>query len=382
MDDIVENTVGETAAKTAARAFGSPFRYIQGPGVFERLDVFAREYSDSIFLLIDGTVYEDITKSLNSIFRGSSTGVATERFAGQCSEAEVGRVTALAKKSGAGIVAGVGGGKTLDTAKCAANELGAALFIIPTSASTDAPTSAMSVLYKDTGEHSHSIRHRRGPDLVLVDSLIISKAPIRLFVAGMGDALSTIYEARANHLSDTANYIDRGYRRCMAGMAVAEMCHKVLMEDGFAAKTALERGELNLAVENVIEANILLSGLGFENTGCAAAHAIHTGFSELKESHGFYHGEIVSFGVVFQLILENAPEEELSEVLAFCHSVGLPVTLGQLGVAATPENISIIADRVMDGNSGVDAEPFPVTRELVYNAIFEADAAGRRAAGA
>ena len=366
-----------TIEKSAARAFGSPFRYIQGPGVLDDLDLFVREYGDSIFLLIDGFLYDDIVSSLPGIFGGSSVSVTTERFRGECSDAEVDRVTVLAEKSGAAIIAGVGGGKTLDTAKCAANALGTVRFIIPTSASTDAPTSSMSVIYKDSGEHLRCDRHKRGPDLVLVDSRIIAKAPIRLFVAGMGDALSTIYEARANSRSDTANYIGAGYRRCMAGMAIAEMCHRVLMEDGLAAKSTLVRGELNEAVENVIEANILLSGLGFENTGCAAAHAIHTGFSELPETHGFYHGEVVAFGVVFQLALENAPEEELNEVLGFCLSVGLPVTLSQLNVAPTPENVRIIADRVMDGNSGVEAEPFPVTRGMIYDAILRADDYGR-----
>lgn len=43
----------------------------------------------------------------------------------------------------------------------------------------------------------------------------------------------------------------------------------------------------------------------------------------------------VAFGTATQLVLEGRPHEELDTVFKFCLSVGLPVTLGQVG-AATP----------------------------------------------
>lgn len=39
------------------------------------------------------------------------------------------------------------------------------------------------------------------------------------------------------------------------------------------------------------EANILLSGLGFENCGCSAAHGIHDALTQIEETHGLLHGE-------------------------------------------------------------------------------------------
>jgi glycerol dehydrogenase len=236
----------------------------------------------------------------------------------------------------------------------------------------------MSVLYKESGEHIRAVRLARPAELVLADSAIIAAAPPRLFVAGMGDALSTWFEARANAASGTANYIGRGYRRSLAAMAIAEKCYQTLLADGCPARRALEKGELTEAVENVIEANILMSGLGFENTGCAGAHAVHTGFHEIESASAAYHGEIVAFGVIFQLMLEKAPAGELEEVLQFMRQVGLPMTLDDLNVEATEENFRIIAGRILDGNSGVEAEPFPVTPGLVLAALKAADAAGRR----
>jgi glycerol dehydrogenase len=359
-----------------ARAFGAPFRYVQGPAEFSKLRDHLNPYPGPVLVLVDGFLFDKVQADLAQDFAGTGISCQVVSFGGECSESEVARITALVRCSAARVVVGVGGGKTLDTAKLVAAAVNAAAIMVPTSASTDAPVSSMAVLYRETGEHLRSVQLPHAPELILVDSEIIAKAPVRLFVAGIGDALSTWFEARANELSDTANYIGAGYRRSKAGMGIAKACFDILMEEGLAAKLALEQGMLNEAVENVIEANTLLSGLGFENTGCAGAHALHTGLSEIPSAHACYHGERVAFGVLFQLVLEHAPHHELESIQHFCHSLGLPLTLRQLNVDPTPENIRTITARVLDGNSGIEAEPFPLAETAVYNAITTADTLG------
>lgn len=76
----------------------------------------------------------------------------------------------------------------------------------------------------------------RAADIVLLDSKIIAKAPVRLFVAGMGDALSTWFEAKANEASGHVNEIGKGYQRTLLSLAVAELCYKVVMEYGEAGQ--------------------------------------------------------------------------------------------------------------------------------------------------
>ena len=85
------------------------------------------------------------------------------------------------------------------------------------------------------------------------------------------------------------------------------------MADGFKAKLAIENHVCTAAVENVIEANTFLSGVGFESGGLAAAHAIHNGFTALPETHEMYHGEKVAFGTLVQLVLENRSAERSEE---------------------------------------------------------------------
>ena len=150
------------------------------------------------------------------------------------------------------------------------------------------------------------------------------------------------------------------------------------MADGVKAKVALEAGCLTPAVEHVIEANTLLSGIGFESCGLAAAHAVHNGMTQLPETHAMLHGEKVAFGTLVQLVLENAPTETLEQVLGFCLEVGLPVTLAELGVEdASRERVMAVAEAACAPADTVGNMPFDVTPEMLADAILGADALGR-----
>lgn len=362
--------------KTKTRAFACPAKYIQGAGEMDLIETYTSTYGKKALVLLDGFLFEEINDRLQKAYSGSESTVHVEKFSGECSYSEVERVSRIANSFGAQVIVGIGGGKTLDTTKVVANEMGIALIVAPTCASSDAPTSAMSVMYTDDGVYIKNIRHKNNPALVILDSEIVAKAPVRLFVAGMGDALSTVFEARANAQSDTGNYVGKGYRRCRAALALAELSYKILMEDGRRAVKAVASGILSEAVENVIEANTLLSGVGFENTGCAAAHGVHSGLTEIPSTHRFLHGEKVAFGVLCQLVMENAPQAEFEKVARFCFDIGLPLCLKDLDVEPTPENVRIIADKMVNNNTLVYAEPFHITLDFVFQSILAADKLG------
>ena len=174
---------------------------------------------------------------------------------------------------------------------------------MPTIASTDAPCSALSVIYSDQGVFERYLFLPANPNMVLVDTAVVSAAPVRLLVAGMGDALATYFEARACEASGATNCV--GGRTTLAAMGLARLCYDTLMENGVKAKLAVEQKVCTKAVEHVIEANTYLSGLGFESGGLAGAHAIHNGLTAIPETHKMYHGEKVAFGTLVQLVLEN-----------------------------------------------------------------------------
>ena len=114
------------------------------------------------------------------------------------------------------------------------------MFICPTIASTDAPCSALSVIYTDEGVFEKYLFLPANPNMVMMDTEIIAKSPVRLTVAGMGDALATYFEARACQRSEATSCA--GGNTTGAAMALAELCFDTLMEEGVKAKIALEAG--------------------------------------------------------------------------------------------------------------------------------------------
>src|SRR5207344_710582 len=107
----------------------------------------------------------------------------------------------------------------------------------------------------------------------------------------------------------------RGGASTLSAAALAELCHRTLMTDGVEALSAVKHQVVTPAVERLIEANTLLSGLGFESSGLAAAHAIHNGLTAVPGTHDFFHGEKVAYGLLVQLVLEGQPRALLEQVL-------------------------------------------------------------------
>ena len=359
-----------------ANIIGSPSRYIQGRGELLNLCAHAEKYGKNLFVLVSASGRKRVEGKIAQSAEAAGAKVVYEIFNGECSQKEIDRVKEAFVQSGCDLVVGIGGGKIHDTAKAAAYYAGAPVVIVPTIASTDAPCSALSVIYTEEGVFERYLFLPANPTVVLVDTDIVAAAPARLLIAGMGDALATFFEARACQLSGAANCV--GGNVTLAAMSLARLCFETLMADGLKAKLAAERGVCTKAVENIIEANTLLSGIGFESGGLAGAHAIHNGLTALPETHALYHGEKVAFGTLVQLVLENAPQEELDEVLSFCSEVGLPTTLADLGVKdAAPERLMEVARLACADTDTLHNMPFPVTPESVYAAIVAADQLGR-----
>lgn len=220
------------------------------------------------------------------------------------------------------------------------------------------------------------------PELVLVDTDVIIRAPVRFLVAGMGDALSTYFEAMANAASDHDNCA--GGKSTTTSVALAQLCYEILIRDGLKAKRSAEERVCSPELKNIIEANIYLSGVGFESNGLACAHSVYNAFTALPPCHPMYHGELVAFGTLVQMLLEKRTDAEIAEVLRFCTSVGLPVSFAELSTRdLTRDEIQKVADGACGPQNFMDSMPFTVTPDMMFDALVAADARGRkfRAAG-
>ena len=351
----------------------SPGKYIQGKGTLNNLKEHIGYLGNKFFVLITENGHKRFADKIKSRFDESELEFIL--FNGECSKNEINRLREKLKTTEANVVIGVGGGKVHDTAKALAHFENKALAIIPTVASTDAPTSALSVIYTDEGVFEEYLFTKNNPNIVLIDLDAIVNAPVRLLVAGMGDALATKFEARSAIAANAPAMA--GGKSTMAAKALADLSYDILLEEGLKAKLAVERNVVTKAVEKIVEASTLLSGLGFESSGLAASHAIHDAFTSLKETSSLYHGELVAFGVLTHLVLENAPLEEIIEVICFCEEVGLPTTLEDLNIKEiNEEDLRKVAEIATAEGSTIHNMPFAVTADDVYAAILTADALG------
>lgn len=356
------------------RVLLSPPRYVQGAGAINTLPEQLERLGTKALVVADPFVVSNMKDTLETAL--GTFPHTVEKFGGECTKQEIQRLKDKLESVNGDIVVGIGGGKTLDTAKAVAYYAECPVVIVPTIAATDAPCSALSVVYTPEGEFEEYLLFPQNPSLVLVDTAIIAQAPARFLVAGMGDALATRFEAEACYKSNAKNMAGGGIT--MAALNLARLCYDTLLEYGYQAKLAAEKHVVTPALERVVEANTLLSGLGFESGGLAAAHAIHDGLTVLEETHNVYHGEKVAFSTIVQLVMEDRSSDEIYEVLEFCYSVGLPITLEELGLSApSKEDLMKVARASVAEGETIHNMPFPVTAELVYNAIVAADALGQ-----
>jgi len=356
----------------------APGRYIQGAGAINEIGAYASKLGSKALLTGGQRAISSCGQAIKSSLEQKNIGCHQEKFMGECSNKEIQRLVAIAKDNGADMVISAGGGKVIDTGKAVAYELKIPVIVCPTIAATDAPCSALSVIYTEDGVFESYLVLPSNPNCVLVDTAVVAKAPAHFLVSGMGDALATYWEADTCGKSCKPNALTGASPPTLSALALARLCYDTLIEHGFQAKLAVERNVVTPAVEAIVEANTLLSGLGFESGGLAGSHSVHNGLTVLEKSHGKLHGEKVAFGVLVQLAMEGRPSEDVEEVLDFCTNVGLPVCLEDLGVIdPTKDEVREVAAATTAEGETIHSTWFPVDADMVEAAIWAADALGQ-----
>lgn len=320
-----------------------PGRYVQGPHALQSLPAEVERLGGPAMLLCDDFASRQLGERLRALFTGSAGLADLLTLSGANSEANAEHHAATLATAGARVLVGIGGGKVLDAAKAAAGLAGCALILVPTAASTDAPCSSVAVMQTDDGGFSHYRFLRHNPGVVLVDTHIIAAAPPRMLIAGIGDALSTWFEAeeaRQQGWLNVAGTPPSGFAHM-----VARQCFEAVMQHGTAAVAELRAAQTGEAFERIVEANILLSGIGFESGGLGTAHAIQNGLATLPQCRGVLHGELVNIGLLAMLRLGKAEPCLFEQVRNFSAALGLPVKLADIGLSDAPEALHQAAMR-------------------------------------
>jgi glycerol dehydrogenase len=318
----------------APRVFIAPQRYVQGKDVLAHMGRYLSlvRVRRAAILISPGGQSRHGSLIADSL-RAARIDSVVCTFGGECSLEEIEKHTRVLKTENIDCILAVGGGKCVDAGKAVAFRLDTPVVIAPTLASNDAPCSALSVLYSPEGVSTGVEFYPSSPALVVVDTGVVAAASERFLVSGMGDAMATWYEADVCLRNENA-VTTLGARPTIASAAIGEICAKTLFEKGVAAAAAVARNTVNEPLEAVVEANTLLSGLGFESGGLAAAHGFAQSFTALPLPNADrLHGEMVAMGTLAQLVLESRGDEA-RRVARFFVQVGLPVHLGQLCIDA------------------------------------------------
>jgi glycerol dehydrogenase len=357
--------------------FGAPNRYIQGRGVIDQIGQLLAPLGERLFVFGDRMVLSLLRERISRAVKSAGKTAEIATFEGECCYSEISRLRALAQAAESQVIIGMGGGKAADTAKALSIEMELPAVIVPTIASTDAPTSHKAVIYDENHVKQGVIAMKTSPSVVLVDTEIIAQAPIRHLVAGIGDALSTKFETEACWKSGALNMF--GGQSGRAALHLSRLCYDIIREKAEAAMAAVKSRTVNEALEHIVEANILLSGLGFESGGLAAAHGIHNGLTLIEAMNGSLHGEKVAFAVLAQMIMEKRDHAEVLDILAFYRRIGLPASLPELGLETLDmEKIEVATRRMCEPGSYIHNMPFKVDEKMVLEAILQADELGRR----
>jgi len=353
-----------------------PSRYVQGAGALAELEAELARLGTRAACLVDRNVERLLEPALANATR---VPLLVRAVDAACTERSIAETADWVRASGADVIVSFGGGKVIDTGRAAADDLRLPFACVPTIAASDAPCSALAVIYDEAGRVVRDRFVRRNPDLVLLDTSIIVRAPVRFFVAGIGDALATFYEADACRRSWAGNLC--GGRGTALAFEAARLCRDTLFAHAVQAVADCRAQLVTPDFDATLEATVLLSGIGFESGGVAAAHAIHHGLADLPSSHALLHGEKVAIGVLASLFLSTVPDDERERVFRFCAAVGLPTRLAQVNVDASDAvALETVARRACRAGEIIHNEPYPVEPAMVVAALRAMDHYGSRLA--
>ena len=357
--------------------FSSPSRYIQGKGAIADLGEHLKKLGENPLLVSDDTVWGIVEKPLTEGFEKEGLPVTRVSFEKFATAKAVDALVEKIKENDHDIIVGIGGGSAIDAAKAAGFDADIVWASVPTAASSDAPTSTLAVIYTEDGAFDEYRFYPKNPDVVLIDTQLVAGAPEQFLVAGIGDALATWVEARAAAKGNGTTM--NGGHPTRAGAALAKLSWDILWENALPALDAVRSGVVTPALEAVVEANTLLSGLGFESGGLAAAHAIHDGLTAAEQTHGLSHGQKVNIGTCAQLIMEGADTKELEDFIEFTTKVGLPNTLTEVGLSPEDtEELEAVAKAATAEEETIHNMPFPVTPEMVVESLIALERISRR----
>ncbi len=313
-------------------------RYIQGEGYTEKIGEEVLRLGKKPLIIGGKTALsktqEKLEKSL--IEKGITYEIIVHT--GTCNEERATELASLADKEGYDVIVGVGGGVICDFAKLCAYFAKTPVINIPTSSATCAAYSPLSIRYTPDGRTVGSIHFSYEVDCVIADTRILLEQPVRLFLAGVFDALAKFVEIKQRYTEETTTY--------PIGLDYAYVCSKysynLLREKTQKCIDDMKKGEITSDFENIIFTTIAATGVisGFTrgSNQSAIAHKFYyaSRFFFPQETRNYTHGELVGVGLLIQNHF-NGEEKENAQILELMKKYNMPCRVEDVNVKKTDE---------------------------------------------
>ena len=222
------------------------------------------------------------------------------------------------KKDNSDLIVGIGGGRSVDTAKLISYNLGKPFVSLPTAASHDGMASPFVSVKSDK---PHSIV-ATAPMGVFVDIDIIKKAPAKLLSSGCGDLIANIIAVKDWQLGHKKK--KEYYGRYAANLAL--MSAKIVMENS--SEFAKKGLDARVIVEGLISAGVASCIAGSSRPCSGAEHLVSHALDKLAPGIGL-HGEKCGLGSIMIAKLQG---QDWKKIIKTLKDVGAPTTAKQIGL--------------------------------------------------
>ena len=360
----MERIVLDTAIK-----FGAG-RYRQGTGILEECGREIERFGKRAFIIAGHRAFEAVKKRLMPSIEAAGISYLVELYDGPCSYESARKYADLCIANACDEVVGIGGGRIMDLAKAIAEYAGLGTVNIPTSISTCAPFTCMSVMYTQEGGKKDCWRYEHELDAVLVDLQTIADCPIRYTASGIMDAMAKRIEIQNGKpvMNLSENEID-----LFSAFHMAKYTYDVLEACGLQAIKDNRRNKVTKALEDVTFINIAITGVIANITKSfrqsAIAHSMYDAVRTIftKEAKNALHGEIVAVALLTQLHY-NRLEDEIPSLKKFMRCMDMPLTLDELGIPSTDENLEKLEKYLIDSPY---VAPDEGSLQLLHEAMLE-----------
>jgi len=224
------------------------------------------------------------------------------------------------KKDNSDLIVGIGGGRSVDTAKLISYNLSIPFVSLPTAASHDGMASPFVSIKSDK---PHSII-ASAPMGVFVDIDVIKKAPTKLLASGCGDLIANIIAVKDWQLGNKKN--KEYYGRYAADLAM--MSAKIVMENS--SEFAKKGLDARVIVEGLISAGVASCIAGSSRPCSGAEHLFSHALDKIAPGIGL-HGEKCGLGSIMMAKLQG---QDWKKIIKTLKDVGAPTTAKQIGLKA------------------------------------------------